>query len=255
LLVSFAVGIFYVYSLLSNICKEQTIITDQELDVVIETGKMVSPDVIVWQFGLTNGAVIADIPFAELRKSFLDRIPNVQDIKIEIKKPNRVIVEVFEREPIARIVSSKKDAPIGRVVDADGMVFRMLDSESVKMLPIIREGGEVSAIGKKLSGMTVAAMHLVRTALENEFSTFRITEIKADKTDYLYLSFADASHAKFAWKKMGEDSKESYNSLKMQMQRLRSMMATKVNSPNTIWIMTDWNTPGRGYANNPAFTH
>ena len=69
---------------------------------------MVHPDVITYHFGLTNGANLATIPFSQLREKLLKRVPNVRDIRIERRLPNRVTVEVIEREPIARIAPPTK---------------------------------------------------------------------------------------------------------------------------------------------------
>ena len=60
---------------------------------------------ITLYFGLTNGANLATIPFADLRKKLLDRIPNIADLKIERRLPNRVTITVVEREPAVRIAT------------------------------------------------------------------------------------------------------------------------------------------------------
>jgi cell division septal protein FtsQ len=246
------VGFIWVFNVLSGIWHSQSKVTDPELDVVVTTGKMIHQDVIVYHFGLTNGVNTAAIPFAELRQSLLKKVPNILDVKIERRLPNRVTIEVIEREPIARVTTAKSKHLTGRVADCDGVVFRYF--QGVDHLPIIRDYSQDPVeIGKKLSGPAIAALHLVTTLNEPEFSSLKAIEISTQKQDFLYITFADASHAKLAWEKMGENTRASRESLKMQLTRLMQAMSTGINSPSTIWIATDYGKPGRIYANNPAF--
>ena len=252
LIISLLIGVIWIFTTLANIWNNQTTITDPDLDVVITTGKMIHSDVIVYHFGLTNGASIAKIPFAKKRESLLKKIPNILDIKIERRFPNRVTIEVIEREPIARIVSAKIKHQTVKVTDVGGVVFRYY--QGIDHLPIIRDySDEPVDIGKKLSGMSIAALHLITTLSEPEFSSLKVVEISTKKQDFLYLTLADASHVKIAWEKMGDNSRASRDSLKMQLTRLTKAIETGVNSPSTIWIATDYGKPGRIYANNPAF--
>lgn len=248
----FIAGIAWAVNVLGGLWYSQATVTDPDLDVVISSGKMIHQDVIIYHFGLTNGANIAHIPFVELRESLLKKIPNILDLKIERRLPNRVTIDVIEREPIARILAAKTKHQTVKVTDINGVVFRYY--QGIDHLPVIYDySSEPMDIGNKLSGMAVAALHLIATLHEPEFSGLRVVEISTKKQDYLYVTFADASHAKIAWEKMGEDSRISRESLKMQLTRLMQAMATGINSPSTIWIATDFGKPGRIYANNPAF--
>ena len=90
-------GLALGFDALRGIWRDQCRITDPELDVVITNNKdqdeqrrMVLPEIITFHFGLTNGANLATIPFAELREKLLSRIPNIRDLKIERRLPNRV---------------------------------------------------------------------------------------------------------------------------------------------------------------------
>jgi hypothetical protein len=248
----FIAGVIWVVNVLGSLWYSQSTVTDPDLDVVISSGKMIHQDVIIYHFGLTNGANVAHIPFAELRESLLKKIPNILDLKIERRLPNRVTIDVIEREPIARILAAKTKHQTVKVTDIDGVVFRYY--QGIDHLPIIHDySSEATEVGKKISGMAVAALHLIATLREPEFSNLRVVEISTKKQDYLYITFADASHAKIAWEKMGDNSRLSRESLRMQLTRLMQAMSTGINSPSTIWIATDFGKPGRIYANNPAF--
>ena len=95
LLAAVVVGFSLAFGALRGIWREQCRITDPELNVVITSNKdeqrrMVHPEIVTLWFGLTNGANLATIPFAELREKLLSRIPNIHDMKIERRLPNRV---------------------------------------------------------------------------------------------------------------------------------------------------------------------
>ena len=128
LLAAALTGIAFGVTSLRKTWREQCVVTDRELDVVIDNRKdeqrrMVHPDIITLYFGLTNGANLATIPFADLRKKLLGRIPNIADLKIERRLPNRVMITVVEREPAVRIATLKGRADSGRVADLEGVVF------------------------------------------------------------------------------------------------------------------------------------
>ena len=125
---------------LSAIWREQFRVQDSAIDVVVtSSGKNVKPDTIIYYFGLTNGANLATIPYENLRKGLIARIPNIKDIKVERRLPRRVTVDVKEREPAVRIAPAKGSPSSGLVADYDGVVFRTFNSPP---LPIIREAAD-----------------------------------------------------------------------------------------------------------------
>ena len=247
-------GLFYAYSFCSNIWHEQCQITNPELDVVISTGKMVHPDVITFHFGLTNGANLATIPFSQLREKLLKRVPNVRDIRIERRLPNRVTVEVIEREPIARIAPPRGHPTEGRVADSEGVVF-WYNANATTELPIVRESGDTPAApGKKLTGPTAAALRLVEAAMRPELSDLRVLEVDTSNQDYLYLTLGNYDHAKFAWQDMLSDTKTSRESLHRQLKNLFAAINAQLMPHSTVWLATDWGRPSRITASRPNNT-
>lgn len=244
-------GVFYIYSFCSTIWHEQCQVTNPELDVVISTGKMVHPDVVTFHFGLTNGANLATIPFAQLREKLLKRVPNVRDIRIERRLPNRVTVEVIEREPIARIAPLRGHPTEGRVADSEGIVF-WYNANATTELPIVRESGDSPAApGKKLTGPTAAALRLVEAAMRPELSDLRVLEVDTSNQDYLYLTLGNYDHAKFAWEDMLNNSKASRESLHRQLKNLLAVINTQLTPHSTVWLATDWEKPSRITASRP----
>lgn len=244
-------GIGIAFRALQDIWREQCRVTDRELDVVISSGKMVHPDIITLFFGLTNGANLATIPFAELREKLLARVPNIRELKIERRLPNRVTIDVIEREPAVRIAPPKGRADTGRVADLDGVVFPF--SSEVESLPVVREAGTTpTPPGRYLSGMAAAAVRLVRAAASPDLSDLSVLEVETSHPDYLLVTFGDYSRAKIAWDHMQDDSRHANDSLHRQLKRLSQAMATRLIPQPALWNATDYGKPMRIYVMDPA---
>ena len=254
LLAAALTGIAFGVSSLRKTWREQCVVTDRELDVVIDNRKdeqrrMVHPDIITLYFGLTNGANLATIPFADLRKKLLGRIPNIADLKIERRLPNRVTITVVEREPAVRIATLKGRADSGRVADLEGVVFPF--SSNVSALPVIREATATPA-GKRLTGMAAAAVRLVEEAALPDLADLSVLEVDTTHADYLLVTLGDYSRARIAWDRMCEDTRVSRTSLTNQLTRLSKAIATRVITQPTLWHATDYGSPGRVFAKDPA---
>ena len=246
-----AVALSIGFGQLRQIWREQFRVEDRDLNVVISSGKMVHPDVITLHFGLTNGANLATIPFAELRAKLLERVPNIRDIRIERKMPNRVTVDVLEREPLARILPPRGQTETGRVADLEGVVFCF--SSNTALLPIVREATESATVpGKHLTGAASAALRLIELASQPDFSDIRVLEIDTSHKDYLLVTFGNYDRARIAWDHMLEDSRLSRDSLRHQLKNLSRAMAQHLTPRATLWIATDWRSPGRVYASDPS---
>ena len=240
---------------LSEIWHEQCRVNDPEIQAVIDnrsTRKMVHEEIVISHFGLTNVANLATIPFAELRRELLDRVPNIRDIRIERTLPNRVTVKVDERTPIARLgMRGRNAAGTGRVADLEGVVFRY--SSNTDVLPLIREAETPSTPpGKRLSGFAAAALRLVDMASLPEFADLRILEIDTLSSDYLLIVLSNQDRVKIAWDHMLDDTRPARESLKKQLKRVANAINTKITPSTTVWIATDWGTPGRVFASPPA---
>lgn len=252
----FAVGV----GALREVWREQFRVQDSAIDVVVtSSGKNVTPATIVYYFGLTNGANLATIPYDELRKSLIARIPNIHDISIERRLPRRVTVDVKEREPAVRIAPPKGASDSGLVADYDGVVFRTYNSPR---LPIIRESSEIRhTAGHRLEGHARAALQLVHLLAEvadgksdapPALADLRVLELDTSKKDYLLVTLGDYSTAEIAWEHMGEDSEIAHQSLRRQLVHLAQAIATRLTPRATRWIATEYEKGGRVYAADPA---
>lgn len=241
LLVGAVIGLGYAYAALARVWHEQNRVTDRDVDVIITAGKMVHPEVITYHFGLTNGANLATIPFEELRADLLGRIPNVRDIHIERRQPNRVTIDVVEREPIARISSRKGSPTAGRVADVDGVVFNYNSTATTALLPLVREPTDVITLpGKKLTGLSAAALRLVVAASHPDLADLRVQEIDTSHSDYLLVKLGNFDSAQIAWDHMKDDTKESRQSLHSQLKGLSEAIGAHLTPQGTVWLVTEW---------------
>ncbi len=256
LLAAVVAGFSLVFGALRGTWREQCRITDPELNVVITSNKdeqrrMVHPEIVTMWFGLTNGANLATIPFAELRGKLLARIPNIHDLKIERRLPNRVTIDVFERDPAVRVAPLKGKADTGLVADLEGVVFRF--SSNVSALPVIREADSAGAApGKRLAGMSAAALRLIDAAAAPELAGFSVLEVDTSHTDYLLATLGDYSRAKIAWDHMLDDTRASRESLQRQLKFLSQAIATRMITQPTMWDATDFGKPVYIHAKDPA---
>lgn len=251
LFAAIGIGVSFGIGALADIWREQYRVEDRDLDVVITTGKMVHPDVITLRFGLTNGANLATIPFEDLRLKLLDRIPNIRDIQIERRLPNRVNIAVLEREPIARVAPPRGRAVSDRVADQEGVVFRF--SNNTALLPIIHEADSTpTPPGKRLTGHAAAALRLVEVAAQPELADLRVLEVNTSHKDYLFVTLGNYDRVKLAWDHMDEDSRLSRESLQRQLRHLQSVINANITPRTTVWIATDFGKPSRIYASDPA---
>ena len=251
-------GLALGFGALRDIWREQCRITDPELDVVIANSKdqdeprrMVHPEIITRWFGLTNGANLATIPFADLREKLLGRIPNIRDLKIERRLPNRVTIDVIERDPAVRVAPFKGKVDTGLVADTDGVVFRY--SSNVSALPVIREAsGPGTSPGKTLSGMAAAALRLIEATALPELAGFVVLEVDTSHADYLLATLGDYSRAKIAWENMLDDTRAARESLQRQLKHLAKAIAARMITQPTLWNATDFGKPAYIHAIDPA---
>ena len=229
---------------LRDIWREQFAVRNSRIDVVVtSSGKIVHPDVITLQFGLTNGANLAEIPYAERRARLMKSIPNIRNLKVERRLPRRVTVEVEEREPAVRIAAPKSKADSGRVADFDGVVFRYFNCGQ---LPIIRETGSARAAALRL------VKFLASASSDPDLSEMRVLEVDTASKDYLLVTFGDYSTAQIAWDCMDADTERSRASLRRQLSHLAKAMTARLTPRTTRWIATDFGPGGRIYATDPA---
>lgn len=247
-------GIKAVCEKLAETYERQCCVTDSGEQVEIVGGKIIEPRLIVNHFGLTNGVNLAHVDFPKLRDSLLESLPIIRDIKISRRMPNFVRIEVIERIPVARVIGNGANASKNKVADREGVIF-WYPQKHTALLPIIRvtkKDKNAVDYGKPLSGMGLAALHLLQEASAPEYDILKIQEVETFKPDYVFATLGDSSRAKIAWEEMDKPSKASRISLTNQLARLTSVVKCNVAAGTKLWNVTDWHTPSRIYADDPT---
>ena len=245
-------GITVACGRLAEVYERQCCVTDAGEQVEVVSGKIVPTRLIVNHFNLTNGVNLAQIDFPTLRERLLKDMPNLQDVKISRRLPNHVRIEVAERVPVVRVIGSGAKASANNAADREGVVF-WYPRRDTALLPVIREAQKsTTAPGERLTGMALAALHLLDEASAPEFAALKIQEVDTFKPDYLFATLGDSSRAKIAWADMEKPTKASRISLTNQLARLTKAVKSSLASGTKLWNATDWGTPGRIYANDPT---
>ena len=207
------------------------VLHDVRNNVAITTGKTLTPDLVCEVLGLKNGVNLFSIPIEQKRVELLEQAPNIRDISIVRRMPDKMNITIVEREPIARVGSN------GRVVDEEGVVF--VRYAGTGGLPMIKGSDEFAQIkpGDRLHATEMAAVRLVNNALRPECK-LRLLALDTTKTDYLLLTFADYRQAKFAWDGMQDDEKDTVVRMQRQFDRLAQAMESKIGQSRVMWDAT-----------------
>ena len=238
-----AAGAVMTAKALSRICREECRTTGPEC-VTVESGKMIPADLVISRFGLTNGVNLAETPFAEIRGLMLRSLPQIKELTITRRMPNKVHIKVIEREPAVRLSGD------GRVADAEGVVFEYYRGTAT--LPLITDNDAASDAmpGNRLSGHAAAALRLILAASSKDSETppLKILAVDATKADYLLLTLGDYKNARFWWTDMDDDTVESRKAMSAQINALATAIATGIGSSGKMWDAT---VPGRAFCRIP----
>ena len=232
-----AVALAFAYAKLRALWLEQCVVTDVASQVAITDGKMVRSDVIALEFGLKNGANLALIDFEERRRETLKKIPNIRDITISRRLPDRVSIDVEERVPVVRLGIKGRKGDTGKVADSDGVVF--ISSSGTQILPTIREAAAPGTLkGQTLSGHALAALRLIETC-RTSYPELAIVEADVSKPDYIAVVLArDYSLAKIVWTGMDEPSDAMMPSMKERLDKLSMAISSNVDRGIRVWNAT-----------------
>jgi len=217
------------------------VLRDVANSVTITTGKTLTPDLVCEVLGIREGINLFSLPIEQRRGELLEQAPNIRDISIVRRMPDKLAITIIEREPIARVGSN------GRVVDEEGVVF--IRYAGTGGLPIIT-GSEVLAQikpGDRLHGMNIAAVRLVSNALRPD-CRLRLLVLDTSKDDYLFLTLSDHRQAKIGWDGMQDEEKNTEVKMQRQFDQLAKAMDCELGRPCQLWDATH---PGRIFATPP----
>jgi len=211
------------------------VLKDVRKNVMITTGKTLTPDLICEVLGLREGINLFSLPIDLKRRELLEQAPNIRDLSIIRRMPDKMMINIIEREPLARIGAN------GRVVDEEGVVF--VRYAGTGGLPLIKGSDELAQVkpGDRLHGLAMAAVDLVRNASRPE-CRLRLLVLDAGKEDYLLLTLSDHRQAKIAWEGMEDREKNTEVKMQKQFDDLSVFMDSDVGRMCLMW---DARVPGR----------
>jgi len=207
------------------------VLHDLRNNVTITTGKTLTPDLVCEVLGLKEGINLFSIPIEQKRHELLEQAPNIRDIMIVRRMPDKMSITIIEREPIARVGAN------GRVVDEEGVVF--IRYAGTGGLPQIKGSDEFAQIkpGDRLHGNEMAAVRLVNSALRPG-CRLHLLALDTTKEDYLLLTFSDYRQAKFSWEGMQDEELDTGVRMQRQFERLAQAMESKIGRPRMMWDAT-----------------
>ncbi len=200
-------------------------------NVVITTGKTLTPDLIREVLGLREGINLFSLPIRQKRCELLEQAPNIRDISIVRRMPDKIQITITEREPIARVGAN------GRVVDEEGVVF--IRYAGTGGLPMIKGNDGLAQVkpGDRLHGSEMAAVNLVHNAMRPE-CRIRLLVVDTTREDYLLLTLFDHRQAKFAWNGMKDNAKETVVRMQRQLDQLAMAMESEIGHSCLLWDAT-----------------
>ena len=237
ILVALGTGVVLGYEKLKAIYLEQCVITDMATQVEISAGKMVHPSTIAEELGLRVGANLALIDFSAKREELLAKVPNLREVRISRRLPDKVVISTDERTPVARMGLKGKNNVTGRVVDTEGMVF--VWQRGTQTLPTIREPqASGTPKGQRITRRTLTALRLIEACREPEFLEFGILEVDVSKPDFLLATLGNYSTVKIAWEGMDEQTPASHADLIRKLGLLRKAIRSEAAPDAVIWNAT-----------------
>ena len=236
-LIAVGVGATFGYEKLRALYLEQCVITDKDAQVEISAGKMVLASTIADELGLRNGANLALIDFTAKREDLLAKVPNLREVRISRRLPDKVVITTEERTPVARMGLKGKSNVTGRVVDTEGMVF--VWQRGTQTLPTIREPQPPGTPkGQRITGRTLAALRLIEACREPDFLELGVLEVDVSKPDFLVATLANYSTVKIAWDGMNDQTPASRADLVRKLTMLRKAIRSQVAPDAVIWNAT-----------------
>lgn len=247
LLIAVVIGLISAYDRLRDIWAEQCVITSLEDQVRVNgCGKAIA-EAITLEFGLTNGANVANIDFAAHRKAILEKIPGIRTLLVTRRMPRNVTIAIEERTAVARFETLTAKNRSGNVVDTEGVVFSRY--YETKDLPAIREKTATVKPGQHITGRLLAALRLAEKLQEPGLSDLGLRDIDVSKPDFIsaYIQPGEQTvQLKIAWDGMDTDTPSSRTALNTTLKNLVSAINARVATDVKVWNATD--PSGRIYA-------
>jgi cell division septal protein FtsQ len=212
------VGLFVVKSAGRSLFSENPLFTLRRLEV--RSGRVVPPDLVKEYTKVQEGINLFAPNIRSIRREFLGKVHGARGIEISRDLPDRMVVTVTERVPLAVIGMNGF-----LVTDRDGVVFVM--RSGTREMPVIKGfSGTALKPGARLRGMASAALQVLE-ACSNPDLGIDLSAVDIENRDFLVLLLGDGKSARLSWDKMEEATPESRRNLMNKLQNLSRALQTK----------------------------
>jgi len=181
------------------------------------------------------------------RAELLQKVPRIKSAEFTRRLPGELIVEVHERQPLARLDMGSYYLTI----DREGYVLGT--SAGPRILPVI--------CGHKLSGLRPGvqlddrkifrALDVLKVCDTTPAGNYvRIKTLNVDKPEYLELALAEGERAKLAWTDMDQQTAAAGESLNQKLLRLAESLksaAARGKKIESIDMTVENNFPAQEY--------
>jgi cell division septal protein FtsQ len=189
----------------------------------VRTGRVVPADLVKEYTRLQEGMNLFGMDIGRIRTDFLEKTPGARGIEITRDLPDRMIVTVTERVPLAVIGMNGF-----LVTDREGVMFVM--RSGTREMPVIKGfGGTAVKPGGRLRGMATAALQVLE-ACSNPDLGLELSEVDITNREYLLLKVADGKDGKMvrlSWDKMEETTAESKQNMMVKLRTLSQAMQAR----------------------------
>ena len=205
--------------------------------IEIEAGDTITRDRICEYLKLREGMPLFAIDIARRQREFLRDAATIRSLTITRRLPDRITVNLVEREPLARLARK----PLA--VDSEGFIFvRYLGIETLPCLS--GYPGDQIVPGARVAGMARAALELFEVLKDNTLPLL-IVDVDVSREDCLDCTLSDQRRVKLAWKHLGDRDARSRRFLLAQLKGLAAAMNSERGQGRGLWDAT---LPGRVYA-------
>ncbi|HAS83120.1 MAG TPA: hypothetical protein DCS43_10720 [Verrucomicrobia bacterium] len=189
--------------------------------------------------GITAGSNLFGFDIDQLVKLYLERNPLVKQMKVQRKLPGTLVVEIRERDPLARM--GQRGA---LVADREGFVFRL--NRDLHSLPVIIGDKDPELMpGRTVQGMSKAAIDVL-VACDNPRMGLRLVGVDVSRDDYLRIHLLTSDgikETKLSWDGMGRSTENAKANLMQRLSEVRQV-AQQDRGGHTEYDAT---IPGRVY--------
>ncbi len=172
--------------------------------------------------GIREGRNMFDFSIKKVRKDFLTKVPFARRMSISRVLPDTVIIEIEEREAVARVGS--KDGAM--VADRDGVVFFLRHRR--EDLPVILGYAYDIKGGDTLKGMGLAALDAIEACADPRL-LLRLEAVDVSAPDHIKLYIlCEGSQREIllAWKGMETRSEEGRQAAFKKLCRVAEILQT-----------------------------